>query len=144
MGSWLRAYWTALLLALGAVVLLGLSVPTKEAITGAGFALLGAAITRSVDLAKERRAEAAQAASAHREDLDETRRVIYIALAGRTTRNPDLVATLVNALAYHGSRVDPEIAATHVANVVNASDPGGESERWLRRQVDRINNELRS
>ena len=131
-------------MALAAVVLLGLSVPTKEAITGAGFALLGAAITRSVDLAKERTAEATQATSTRREDLDETRRVIYIALAGRTTRNPDLVATLVNALAYHGSRVDPKVAATHAANVVNATDPDGESERWLRRQIDRINNELAS
>lgn len=142
MSAWLRAYWTALLLALAAIVLLSLSVPTKEAITGAGFALLGAAITRSVDLAKERSAEAAQAHATRRQDLDETRRVIYIALAGGTTRAPDLVATLVNALAYHGSRVDPEVAATHVANVVNATDPGGESERWLRGQIDRITAEL--
>jgi hypothetical protein len=141
-GSWLRAYWTALLLALAAGVLLSRSTPTKKALAGAAFAFLGAAITRGVDLAKERRAEAAQAASARREDLDETRRVIYIALAGGTTRDPGLVATLVNALAHHGSRVDPEVAATHVANVVNASDPGGESGRWLRRQIDQINNEL--
>ena len=142
MGSRLWAYWTALLLGLAAVVLLWLSTPTKEALAGAGFALLGAALTRGVDLAKERRVEAVQADAARREDLDETRRVIYIALAGPRSLNPDLVATIVNALAYHGSGVGPEVAATHAANVVNRSDPGGESERWLRGQIDRINNEL--
>ena len=142
MSSRLWAYWTALFLGLVAVVLLRWSTPTKEALAGAGFALLGAALTRGVDLAKERRAEAVQADATRRKDLDETRRVIYIALTGGTTRAPDLVATLVNALAYHGSGVDPEVASTHVANVVNAGGPGGESERWLRGQIDRINNEL--
>jgi hypothetical protein len=28
--------------------------------------------------------------------------------------------------------------------VVNKNDPGGESERWLRSNIDRINNELGS
>jgi hypothetical protein len=141
--SWLRAYWSALLLALAAIVLLSLSVPTKEAITGAGFALLGAAITRSVDLAKERSAEAAQADATRRHDLDETRRLAYAALVSDSgPANSVLVATLVNALAHHGSEVDPNVAATHVKKIVNDRDPDDESRRWLLGQIDRMTAEL--
>jgi hypothetical protein len=140
--SSLRSYWSAVLLLLAAIVLLGLGAPTKEALAGAGFALFGAAVTRGIDLAKERGAQGAQADATRRKDLDETRRVAYIALVGRTTLNPDLVATLVNALAYHGSGVDSGLAARHVANIVNGTDGKGDSERWLRGHIDRITAEL--
>jgi anti-sigma factor RsiW len=59
-----RGYWSAAFLALA----------------GAGFAFIGAAVTRAIDLAKERRAEAAQARADHRRDLDETSRLAYAAL----------------------------------------------------------------
>jgi hypothetical protein len=68
----LRGYWSAVLLGLAAVVLLVLGAPAKAALAGAGFALAGAAVTRAIDLAKERRAEAAQADANRRRDLDET------------------------------------------------------------------------
>jgi hypothetical protein len=51
--------------------------------------------------------------------------------------NPMLVATLVNALAHHGRRVEPDVAAEHLQNLNQ-----GESQRWLREQIDRITAEL--
>jgi hypothetical protein len=88
--SALRAYWSAALLGLAAVVLLVVGAPAKAALAGAGFAFIGAALTRGVDLAKERRAAAAQADADRRRDLDETRRVAYIALhAGARSRAPN-------------------------------------------------------
>ena len=143
MRAWLRAYWSALLLALAAVVLLLLSVPTKEAMTGAAFALLGAAITRGIDLAKERKASAVQAEATRHKDLDETRRLAYAVLVSETSpANSVLVATLVNALAHHGSAVDAEDAARHVITIVDGRDHDHESRRWLHEQIGRMTLEL--
>ena len=80
MSSWLQSYWSALVLLIVAIVLLVWRVPTKEAVTGAGFALLGVALTHLVDRANERRREAVQAHEGRRRDLDETRRLLYMAL----------------------------------------------------------------
>ena len=144
--SALRAYWSAALLGLAAAVLLVVGAPAKAALAGAGFAFIGAALTRGVDLAKERRAAAAQADADRRRDLDETRRVAYIALhGGARSRAPELVATLVNALAHHGLAVDPAEAARHVQNLVsNMPIDRDRSQRWLQEQIDRINAELGS
>jgi len=143
--SALRSYWSAVLLGLAAVVLLVLGAPEKAALAGAGFAFIGAALTRGVDLAKERRAEAAQADVERRRDLDETRRVAYMALLAHGSRAPELVATIVNALAHHGLAVDPDLAAGHVKNLVSAMPVNlGESRRWLQEQIDRISAELGS
>jgi hypothetical protein len=142
--SVLRDYWSALLLGLAAVVLLVLGAPAKAALTGAGFALVGAAVTRAIDLAKERRAAAVQAEVDRRRDLDETRRVAYMALQGRSAA-PELVATIVNALAHHGLAVDPEEAARHVQNLVSTMPiDRGRSQRWLQEQINRITAELGS
>jgi hypothetical protein len=139
-GSAFRAYWTAALLGLAAVVLLVLGAPAKAALAGAGFAFIGAAVTRGIDLAKERRAAAAQADADRRRDLDETRRLAYMALATRASGGrAELVATLVNALAHHGLAVDPSVAADHILNLGQ-----GESQRWLQSQIDRITAELGS
>jgi hypothetical protein len=43
---------------------------------------------------------------------------------------------------HHGSAVDPEAAARHVANLLNMEDHDGQSERWLRGHIDRITAEL--
>jgi len=140
--SLLRGYWSAALLGLAAVVLLVLGAPARAALAGAGFALVGAAVTRAIDLAKERRAEAAQADANRRRDLDETRRVAYMALQANS-RAPELVATVVNALAHHGLAVDPEEAGRHVQNLVsNLPIDRDRSQRWLQEQIDRINAEL--
>jgi hypothetical protein len=140
----LRGYWSAVLLGLAAVVLLVLGAPAKAALAGAGFALLGAAVTRAIDLAKERRAEAVQADANRRRDLDETRRVAYMALQANS-RAPELVATIVNALAHHGLAVDPEEAARHVQNLVSTMPIDRDrSRRWLQAQIDQITAELGS
>ena len=139
-GSALRAYWTAALLGLAAVVLLVLGAPAKAALAGAGFAFIGAAVTRGIDLAKERRAAEAQADADRRRDLDETRRLAYMALVTQASGGrAELVATLVNALAHHGLAVDTSVAVEHIQNLGR-----GESERWLQSQIDRITAELGS
>jgi hypothetical protein len=145
----LRDYWTAGLLGLAAVVLLALGAPAKAALAGAGFAFIGAAATRGIDIAKERRAEAAQAEATRRRDLDETRRVAYMALYGARSPAPELIATIVNALTHHGLAADPDTAAAHMRYLLNMepglpSAPIGpvESTRWLQEQIDRITAEL--
>jgi hypothetical protein len=141
--SALRYYLSAAVLAVAAVVLLLLGVPSKAALAGAGFAFLGAAVTRIIDLAREHRTKAAQAEESRRRDLDETRRVAYMALASLETERYELAATIVNALAHHGSAVDPEIAMRNVIVIMNRG-PGttGESEEWLRGHIKRIIAEL--
>lgn len=136
-------YWSALLLAAAAALLLALGVPSKAALAGAGFAFLGAAVTRTVDLARERRVEAAEAEASRRRDLDETRRVAYMALAARGTERYELAATIVNALAHHGPLVDPDVAMGHIVAVVNqGAQDIGQSEAWLRGHIERISAEL--
>lgn len=147
--SALRYHWSALPLALAAVVLLvlgaglGLSASASTAMVGAGAALAGAAATRIIDLDRERRAEAAQAAVDRRRDLDETRRLAYTVLAARGTGCYELAATVVNALAHHQSAVDPDTAMRHVTAIMDGC--GGdtaENEAWLRGQIERITDEL--
>lgn len=145
--STLRYHWSAVPLALVAVVLLVLSAvmsaPASTALVGAGSALAGAAATRIIDLARERRAEAAQAEASHLRDLDETRRIAYMALACRETERYELVATIVNALAHHGSAINPDDAMKYVVTIVKGG-PGdvGESLTWLRDEIGRITAEL--
>lgn len=84
------------------------------------------------------------AEASRRRDLDETRRVAYMALAARS-RAPELVATIVNALAHHGLAVDPDLATRHVQNLVSDMPVNqGASERWLQGQIDQITDELGS
>ena len=91
MSPWLRSYWTALLLLIVAIALLIWRAPTKEAVTGVGFALLGVALAHLIDRANERRREAVQAHEGRRRDLDETRRLLYMALiVGRTRQTQAL------------------------------------------------------
>jgi hypothetical protein len=139
--SAVRGYWSAMLLGVAAVGLLTLGAPAKAALAGAGFAFIGAAVTRGIDLAKERRAEAVQADADRRRDLDETRRLAYAMLAKRpSARDPMLVATLVNALAHHGLGVDPDIATRYLSSIDQGLRSGGS--KWLREQIDRITAEL--
>jgi hypothetical protein len=140
----LRGYWSAVLLGLAAVALLALAAPAKAALAGAGFAFIGAAVTRGIDLAKERRTEAAQADFGRRRDLDETRRLAYMPLYASGSRAPELVATLVNALAHHQSAVDPQLAATHIATIMKGGESGDyrQSVQWLKEQIGQITAEL--
>jgi hypothetical protein len=78
--SIIPGYWSAAILALAAVVLLILGAPTQAALAGAGFAFFGAALTRGIDVGRERRTAAAETQASRRRDLDETRRLTYAAL----------------------------------------------------------------
>jgi hypothetical protein len=146
--SALRYHWSDLSLAAAAIVLLilgavlNVNASASTAMVGAGAALAGVAATRAVDLDRERRAQAAQAAADRRRDLDETRRLAYMVLVARDTRGIELAATVVNALAHHQSVTDSETAMRHVMAIMTGGGDVAASERWLREQIMRINAEL--
>jgi hypothetical protein len=138
----LSDFWSVLLLAVFAIAFLIAGTPlTKDAAAAAGFALAGAAIIRWVDIAQERRRDKAVAQERRRTDLDETRRVAYMALIAGTTSRYELVATVGNALAHHGLQVPFHEAAAHLVAVISG-DTEGESARWLQDQIDRITAKL--
>lgn len=92
-----------------------------------------------IDLSRERRTAAVEAEASRRRDLDETRRLAYAALlAPGISRDPVLVATIVNALAHHSLGVDPDIAAEQL----QAAQGDSQSRAWLRVQIHRISAEL--
>ena len=125
-------YWSAGPLAVAAVVLLLLGGPSKAAGVGAGFAFLGAAVTRSIDLAREHRTEAAQADASRRLDLDETRRVAYMALApDKKTGRYVLAATIVNARLPIISRQLTQTRPCACHGDREWRRRGGVSEQWL-------------
>jgi len=132
-----QGFAAIVVLALGAVF----SARASAAVVGAGSALAGAAAIPVIGFDRERRAEARRASG--QRDLDETRRLAYMALALRRTERYELAATIVNVLAHHGSAVDPGIAMRHVtAIVVPSLGDTRQSEAWLRAQIDRITAEL--
>lgn len=114
------------------------SALSRDAAAAAGFAFAGAAIARAVDLLQARRKDKAAADEARRRDLDETRRIVYMALLARRTASYEVVATAANALAHHSLQVPVEEAFDHLVNVVEGAS-GDESERWLLGQIDAIN-----
>jgi hypothetical protein len=139
-----RSYLAPAVLAVVALTFLIVGGPSKDALVGAGFALAGAAATRAIDVAHERNRDAAEADANRRRDLDEARRLLYMALVvgrARQHQSAELVATIVNSLVHHQSTVAVDEAAAHVAAVVRG-DVGGESERWLEAQIERITHEL--
>ena len=69
-------------------------------------------------------------------DRDETRRLLYMALYAARTERYNLVGTLVNALAHHGSGLDPAEVGEHVLAAVEDAD--GVALTWLRAQIDRL------
>jgi hypothetical protein len=135
--------WSAGPLALAAIVLLVLgavgSAPASTAMVGAGSALAGAAAARFIDLDRERRTEVKQAEAARRRDLDETRRLAYMALMCIGTRNYELAATIANALLHHQQAVGYNYALGHLKTLADGG-PGdtGEAEEWLNEQISEI------
>jgi hypothetical protein len=139
-----RSYLAPALLTVVALAFLIVGGPSKDAVVGAGFALAGAAAARAIDVAHERKRDAAEADANRRRDLDETRRLLYVALVvgrARQHQGAELVATIVNALAHHQSAVAVDEAVTHVAAVMRGGI-GSESEHWLEAQIERITREL--
>jgi hypothetical protein len=66
-------------------------------------------------------------------DRDETRRLLYMALYACRTDRYNLVGTLVNALAHHGSGLDPDEVGEHVLTAVAGGDTA-----WVRAQIERL------
>ena len=108
---------------------------------GLGSLLLGAFWTYLLTTFQEKRKAIEAAAEARGRDLDETRRLAYMALVAPKTNHPDLVATVGNALAHHRSLLIPfEESAVHLAAFLDRGEY--ESEQWLRNLIYRITNEL--
>lgn len=55
-------------------------------------------------------------------DLDETRRLLYMALAASRTEKYSLVGTLVNALAHHNLGIDPDEGMDSLVTLVEDGD----------------------
>ncbi|HXB47649.1 MAG TPA: hypothetical protein VNW50_07775 [Streptosporangiaceae bacterium] len=139
----LRGYWSVALLGVAALVFLVIGAPSKAALAGAGFAFVGAAITRGIDIARQRGSVSREAIAARRRDLDETRRLAYAMLAKcPSDRDPVLVATVLNALVHHGLSVDYLTAFRHLARVDTGEDPDKLSAHWLQVQIELINQQL--
>jgi hypothetical protein len=138
----MQDYWSVLFLAVAAIVMLIIGAPAKAALAGAGFAFVGAALTRAVDVAKEHHNEAKQAEDSRRRDLDETRRLAYAALYARGHGGGMILSTLVNAFAHHELEIDPKESSKHVAAVLDSRNPAHESIAWLQARIDEINTRL--
>jgi len=89
---------------------------------GAGSALAGAAAARFVDLDRERRTEVKRAEEDRKRDLDETRRLAYMALMSKGTRNYELAATIANALVHHQQAAEVGDALTYLTALADG-DP---------------------
>ena len=128
-----------MLLVLGAVG----SAPASTAMVGAGSALAGAAAARFIDLDREHRIGVKQAEDGRKRDLDETRRLAYMALMSKGTRNYELAATIANALVHHQQAAAVGDALNHLTALANGG-PGNtdESEEWLNDQIWEITSEL--
>jgi hypothetical protein len=79
-----RSYLAPALLAAVALAFLIAGRPSKDAVIAAGFALAGAAATRAIDVAHERRRDVAEADANRRRDLDEA----SVVLKGRAIDMP--------------------------------------------------------
>lgn len=131
-----RAYLSAIVLAIGALLFFyyGRS-DVRESAAAAGFALLGAALVRWLDVWNEQASKREMSIAEQRKALDETRRVAYMALLAGTSGRHELVGTLVNALVHHAKVTSYEEAAANVPTVVNGADESSEPGTWLRHKI---------
>ncbi len=73
-----------------------------------------------------------------RKDLDETRRLLYMALVVQRTKKYNLAGTLANAIKHHqGIDIDTNELLDHVVDAVEGGDTS-----WVRGQIDRICEQL--
>jgi hypothetical protein len=69
-------------------------------------------------------------------DLDETRRLLYMATFVSRTDRYALVGTLVNALAHHSAGIDPGEAGTALVSLVE--DGNASAHTWAQEQIAKI------
>jgi hypothetical protein len=67
-------------------------------------------------------------------DLDESRRLLYMAMAASRTDRYELVGTITNALAHHGLGMDPH----EVMDLAIATVSGDETTGWAEAQIARL------
>jgi len=68
-------------------------------------------------------------------DLDETRRLLYMALLVRQTKKYNLAGTIVNAVKHHqGQDIDTDELIARVVGYVEGTD---EDDGWVRDQIKR-------
>lgn len=85
---------------------------------------------------------------AQRADLDETRRLLYMALVASRTKRYNLAGTLINAIKHHqGVDIDPDASPGHasdmlIGRVVAYVDGAGDDDDWLTEQIERLVTEL--
>lgn len=69
-----------------------------------------------------------------RKDLDETRRLLYMALVVSKTKRYNLVGTLVNAIKHHqGADIDTDELVDRVIAVVEDHDD--RDDQWVRERI---------
>jgi hypothetical protein len=73
-------------------------------------------------------------------DLDETRRLLYMALLVPRTAKYELAGTLVHALVHHQQVTEP--VEQVIEKVLAAIDGEADAQQWLRTQIDRLTDEL--
>ena len=73
-------------------------------------------------------------------DLDETRRLLYMALLASSTKKYNLAGTLVNALRHHGQLAvnDAELEGDVLHLIEATANPALGSEKWARRLIAEI------
>jgi hypothetical protein len=89
---------------------------------GAGAALAGAAAARIGDLFSESQARADSAKKSRITDLDESRRLAYMALMSKGAGDYGLAASLLNALVYHQEKATEEEAMKHLRALAGGTD----------------------
>lgn len=72
------------------------------------------------------------------QDLDETRRLLYMALVADKTKKYNLAGSLINALRHHQGVTDPDLEA----KVITQVESSGTDETWAREQISRITEQM--
>lgn len=67
-------------------------------------------------------------------DLDETRRLLYMALVVNKTKKYNLAGTLINALRHHQGVTDPDLEDKVIAYIEGNS----EDDAWMRDEILRV------
>lgn len=75
-------------------------------------------------------------------DLDEVRRLLYMADLRLRTDKYELAGTLVNALVHHQAAGDPAVISEHVIAVIEGGTGEEAGRSFLRDQIARITTEL--
>lgn len=73
-------------------------------------------------------------------DLDETRRLLYMALVVGQTKRYNLAGTLINALRHHQGIDDPDLEDKILRQVEGTENDSDDT--WVRTQISRITSEL--